>query len=384
MYRSFFYGFVRAKNYLVVKIKIKLAILIDLYKINLLYYFVSIGENMITDKNIFAVKSAISNYYSKYKRLPTITTIVNKTGLTKEIVRRCVDQLKSDKELKKAGPGRPPIKQEDLEGFKPDSELINISNKNKHVRLLFYKIILILIFFGSITISGYYTMTWCRHYLHISLSVTIAAIMVIYSGIGPNLIYKLWKNKNNFIAIISCLSWIIVLFFSMFSTVAGQYDKFIKVELSQKDISERSGAILNAQYENTEDMVDYLKERVRSLERQKTDLADLNRRLLSGPSSRNTAVTLEANRNTLSKININIAELTSKIMALGEIKNNTLIISESKEIKYESIFDWLSGIFKIRADILQLIISIWPAIFLDLIAPLCLLIFETLKENDNE
>lgn len=322
------------------------------------------------------LKILLTKYFLLHEELPEVIWIAEKLEMTVEkvesyiaylekknfiiddkIADEYIDQYQQKRESKlqekynQIEPKEKPI------GAKPSKEKIHIPNKT----ILVFKIALALIGSGATYMSILYSTEWLLSFLSPFNATLLALIMVVYAVGSFELIILLYK-KYLWMSVIFGILWILVTGFSMMSTVAGQYTKRVeeiqsqysdKVEKTQSDNELTTWSDKKAKYENDLDKLDKEYNRIQTI------LAgfDLNK--------------TESNYKLYRNLNWQLHVIKKDRKKLSEsyiihIDSKPEEIVEKEEVNF---YKWLSNIFKVKADALQFWLSLFPAIFIDLIAP---------------
>jgi len=211
--------------------------------------------------------------------------------------------------------------------------------------------------------SIYYTYLWMREFLPTFPAILLSTAMVGFSVIAFETCIILRSNKKRFLMIIFILVWIVVLIFSMTSTIAGLYNA------RSLTLSENVDKIIDREYQSFQNEIYLSKKKELELRleeyRLEYEMLKQDREEADIESKREQLWyrMVEVNRK-IEKIREDIFELQKK-----ELKNKKSIILE-----YIDFYDWLGAkIFKgIGSDKIQFLMSIFPAVFIDIIAPIAL------------
>ena len=234
------------------------------------------------------------------------------------------------------------------------------------------KVSLIFIGVGATFMSINYSYLWLEDFMQWYLAALLSTIMVLFAVISFELIFLVaakihakWKFVP--MAFLAAL-WIIVTSFSIVSTVAGQYDaRLLEAQEKRKEIA-LSGVDL--------DKANLIREKIA---KERTELEKVEREIgrLSGMldeyktadsirESKDLYEDLKWDREEKEKERKAIAKRLEKEQeALAEIG-----IPEKNELDF---YSWVAGLFDLSPDSVQLWLSLFPAIFIDLIAPFSLL-----------
>jgi hypothetical protein len=188
-----------------------------------------------------------------------------------------------------------------------------------------------------------------------------------------NIVWYKWivfEFKENFLIFIFSILWIIVAVFSMGSTVAGQYNKYILTHKEQIKIK---------QHEDTtskELLLEVLKAEENLLLSTIEEKRKYRNHIVSSLEQYNTIeLQIENKRNydnLRSRLTITDNEIEALFVKLDETR--TSIRTNIQEIIYikdtiKDFYEWISFVLNISKDIVQFGFSIIPALFIDIIAP---------------
>lgn len=332
---------------------------------------------------ISSIKEYILRYYKNHGKMPKMNFIQDKFKLTKYQLSQYIKVLTDRGFLK-----------QNYNHYKPDlirERKIKFKERFKgDIILIALRIIMLFIGIGAIILSVYYTAIWLMEFLNPILAILLSAIMVAFSVGVFEVIIIFKENKQYLFMLPFIFLWIIVLCFSMISTVAGQYNQ--RMENTNEDIVEKSSNILDRKgYEILLDEQNELKERIQ----------DKKDELKPFESIMSTFETVEDRENNkwlywdtyekIKKINKNIEKLRNDLIAKrNEIKNYyeekkeegkaAESIEETTEKKI-SFYIWISSILNIDAKYIEFWLSVFPAIFIDIIAPLAVAVSMFLKRK---
>jgi hypothetical protein len=247
------------------------------------------------------------------------------------------------------------------------------------IQIWIIQIVMAIIGVGASIISIYYTSIWLIEFLPIVFAVLLSSIMTAFavSAFETAIIFLSGEITDNKWIKGSAVTgfavlWVVVTFFSIISTVAGQVNEDFK----KKEI--------------VESKVDYNKKQQWSiLQDEKKDLqvrlqehreqSKIYTEVLSGM---NTLEKREDNKgiwwDTNNKLRLNQNNMTKILQQLDSVreKERTMLAeSKTKELITEGniektdFYQWLSKVLNIRADRIQFLLVLLPAVFCDLIAP---------------
>lgn len=269
-----------------------------------------------------------------------------------------------------------------------------ISRKNKKIEnkksgLINWLIRLSSLLLGlvCIVISIYLTSKWFIYigfiFIGIPLSVTYIIFINIVFEFGIKFIL-LKKFRGYFIIFL----WLILVSYSMITTIAGQYNKLVSAE--------------NQRIENDYDfsnqiIIDDLKEEIKDLKNQKLELKTEITSLIEKSNSVNNIEDSYKYKNTIRVNNKRIDKIRKLLKEINKtIENKTIeyhnLIKENKKLSLNedtfkidsgSVYNYFSKITKINPLIIQFILSLFPGLFVDIISPISIALFLFSKDIRN-
>jgi hypothetical protein len=340
-----------------------------------------------TDKDILIrIKDYIRRYHHNHGKVPKQNIIKGKFNLTKYQLSQYIKILTHEGFLK-----------QNYAHYKFDSKAEKIKiikeNKKNDIILVVLRIIMFIIGIGAIILSVYYTAIWLVNYIHPILAYILSAIMIAFS-VGVFEIIIIFKGNKQYLFILPFIFlWLIVLCFSMVSTVAGQYNQ--RIENINEDIIEKSSDILDRKgYEILLEEEKELRERIK----------EKRKELIPFESIMSTFETIQDRENNkwlywdtyekIKKINEYIDKLRNDLEnKRNEIKDyykkkkeegkEVESIEETTERKV-SFYVWISSILNIEPKYIEFWLSVFPAAFVDIIAPLAIAVSMFLKRKENK
>jgi len=222
----------------------------------------------------------------------------------------------------------------------------------------------------SASLLVYYISIYAKENLTNTLAYIRSIVIVVFSFTSFQVIIVLSKQAKNIIGYIGivlfCMFWLLVVIFSMLSTVAGQFQLFsgkqnviIISSTEYNDTITRENELINNRNIILNQINPYLKQLS----------TELNEKQLSDVQYRITLY------------NRAVQKIDDEIKIIRERKAQ---LSNGKNIEQNnSFYTWLSGIIKWPSNNIQLFLYILPALFLDLIGPISFSIFLFLRRKDD-
>lgn len=265
-----------------------------------------------------------------------------------------------------------------------------LKNQIIDLPLLIIRFIMFCIGMGAAYLSIWYTGKWMLEFLKPFLAYMLSTIMVLFSIIVFEVIIILLKNRQIIIIFILSVLWLIVLLFSMVSTIAGQYNQRITNE--NIDIIESADILIDKKHYDL--LLEEEKEIKINIDNKKQEL-----KIFQGIMKNFKTIedrekdkwlywdTYEKIKKINSEIEKKRDELKNKRDEIKtyfkEKKDEQEIVGaiEDTQIKNKPFYEWISEIIKAEVRFIEFWMSVFPAIFIDIIAPLALAISMFLKRK---
>lgn len=235
------------------------------------------------------------------------------------------------------------------------------------------KIILFIIGIGAVYMSIFYSYKWLLDFLDPFRAFILALIMVCFAVSAFELIILFRQRKQFILVVVFSALWIVVTLFSMVSTVAGQYNARMK-SLNDRYEKETKHKISNRKYL---EYIEQKKEYQDTLKMLRQDNIH-HQQLLSNYNKKS----IEEDRKTYNaiywrhrQIKININRTTKLLSQLRNKKSKDKIIKKTSP----DFYMWISGLFFWGPGMIQFWLSVFPALFIDIISPLAFAIIMFIK-----
>ena len=212
------------------------------------------------------------------------------------------------------------------------------------------RVALFVISAGAAIMSIYYSCLWFLERLPFLMALVSAVIMVGYGVLFPEVIADIGHKPVSYII---GFTGIVVILFSMMSTVAGQYNQR-KVNL------EASGASL----------------RLSELRRQEKTLEGS----IASLEAQIEAISQEESESKLYMMRITQEKLDANVEALGAVRLQILEEVDIQGKSRQDFYTWAGSVVGSSPDSFEFWMSLFPALFFDIIAPLGLLV--ALRKRD--
>ena len=253
------------------------------------------------------------------------------------------------------------------------------------------RIILGVIGLGAIGVSIYYTSVWLLEYIPPFLAIFLASIMVVFSTMAFEVVILVFRARQWLMGLGFTILFITVLAFSMMSTIAGQYNQRVKSEnitvVAESETTQaRAGYDLLVKQEGQISAQIQAQQSMRVVYQRLFDSYDTERKEADPKGFADTKAQLDKIDRALGTLNTQLlAKQAAEAKYLAEAKGPGAI--EETKVNTASFFVWVASLFKnkIQGDMLQFYFSVFPAVFVDLIAPFALAfaLFQR-KENSSK
>jgi len=345
--------------------------------------------------DIYAFKKLLISYFKKFNKMPGLAWLRNKTNFDKNKIYELTRQLRKEKFLliknekliinpdialdkprRKVFPQFKKINDKNfitpfsLEKLKKNAHQlfsfkeINKKKLNTNNWIIVLRYILLTIGVGATYMSIYYSDNWLREFLNPFRALLLATIMVTFAVSAFELIILFFQRKRYFLIFVFSFLWAIVTIFSMVSTVAGQYNARIEK--------------LNTQYkqeklvtDNDRKYKEYTEQKEEFLDRKKILTNDI-KQLQNILGQYVTKEMIEENKKQYTNFRWRFYQSKKELNQISKKLKNLRKNTNIKIVKKNSpdFYLWMSRIFRWRADMIQFWLSVFPAMFIDLIAPI--------------
>ena len=231
----------------------------------------------------------------------------------------------------------------------------SIRKKMEQQNNLILKIIkIIATIIGSIltTVSIHFTFGFNKMGMSILWGFLLSASVVCFMSFAFTI--RSYVTKRTTRALIVML-WVLGISYSVFTAVSGQFNDFRKYTASDNSVQIESK---NKIYEK----------QLKALEKKQEEL--LHWREQESEYTLNPDLKVE-NRNTWKDIQTGVEELKKVESDIMNIQEKLLGNINTEVILEETVYNWLAGFLGVSADIIQFIIILFPALFIDLCSTVC-------------
>ncbi len=235
---------------------------------------------------------------------------------------------------------------------------------------------------GAAVISVYYTTIWLLEFLPAAFALLLSSIMIGFSiasfetvilFMSGEVTRSRWVKVS--IATGFILLWIVVSFFSIMSTVAGQYNKHVSNLRDQAKAGISTG---RAQWGILQEQKGELQKRLSDYQKQVTTLTNIMDGMGSVEARKNNAGVWAENQWRLQKANEQMSRIASDLdkvreqerAQIEESRKSGVLLSLAGDLKQvPDFYGWMSTIVKVDRDKVQFWLALFPAVFVDIIGP---------------
>lgn len=236
-----------------------------------------------------------------------------------------------------------------------------------------------LIGFAATVLSIRYTAIFLLEVLPVFWAWYLSSIMVLFSVLAFQIIVVFYRKKRLTLAITCGTLWVIVMLYSMGSTVIGQYNA------RKETFSRNSVAYELVDVAKSKEEIYVQEERLLldRLDARKQDLARYNKLI----SAYDTVEKRDADRRSYNSLATAIAQANTEIkgivVEISELRSKRIEIVGDivKEAPAPNFYEWIASLFMWNPAMVEFLISIIPAIWIDIIAPLGVALGIFLKED---
>lgn len=355
------------------------------------------------------IKKKIHKLIKQKKRFPTLQEMCNILNFNEEQTKKYMGALAEDGKLEKIGDwyrfriNNEIEKEESIEDV-IDRSFVNIEiipiNKDNRGKMIKNKkkkatkkklyglpIYIIQLLMGTIgsgaaIISIYYTTIWLFEFLPWGFALLLSSIMVGFSISAFETIIlfmsgQVTKSKVSkvSISISFIVLWIIVTFFSIMSTVAGQYNKHVanlKTKVKIEGTENISYSLIKEQKKELLQRLSEYRNQISTLNKLISSMSDIKSRNENNKLWKESQYRLYYANKNIQRVNKELNKLRKKESEIIKIskKKGTILTGINTKKEIPNFYGWLSGIFSVDEDKVQFSMSLFPAIFVDIISPI--------------
>lgn len=292
---------------------------------------------------------SIHSLYERDNEFPSIEKINKETGVKTEVIKTALQFYLNKGKLNQVN---------GIYKFPGHSKKQNIMN-------MILRIIMGIVGFGCVMTSIKFTYSFNKLTMPKFWAFVLSSSLIIFTSFCftvREVLKKTNKRQSNLFVVF----YLIGILYSVFTAIAGQYNDYLIN--NQITVDNQIEEITNLKkYELLQERKQRLITQIESYKEQKTSQQKIIDDLSQSPEKKfEYRNTWNNSLKVISNCDDNINKLESQIIEIDEQLINSIKTSERKT---ETIFDWVSRMFNISGDLLQFLISLFPAIFIDLVSP---------------
>ena len=309
---------------------------------------------------------AMQQYYTDYGRVPDVQEIVDTFHMNYETVLRDVEAFVKDEIILKIK-GRFYFNHQKLQ--QAPSHTVETS-RNWPITII--RAAMVVVSIGSLYMSIYYSYQWLIEFLTPFRSGVLAIIMVLYLALSVQ-VSGLLLQRRQWVYMGAVVSTAIVVFvFSVISTIAGQYNATAAVEEEQ----------VSFQISTIDTQIEDVRLRMEQKNREIAVLQNLLEEFDSLEVRTERWTYYITTRNDLQRLNDEFEELRSELNTRIEEQRDTVQEAGAQAAQVGSFYQFLSELTGGTVWVVRFLLSIAPALFIDIVGPIALAIALFLKGEE--
>lgn len=240
-----------------------------------------------------------------------------------------------------------------------------VTEKRQNLLSLILRIIMGIVGIGCVITSIKFTYSFNKLTMPKFWAFVLSASLMIFTSFCFTVRESL-KKTNKHQANIYILFYFIGIIYSIFTAVSGQYNDYLmnnKLTAENKvaeSVAEKRFELLSEQKERYLIQIDEYKIQLLAQQKIIDNLSESPERKFEYNN------TWKQTNNSVEELNEKITAVQNKISEIDEELINAVGYSENKT---KNIFDWISDLLHINGSMLQFLISLFPAVFIDLVSP---------------
>lgn len=343
----------------------------------------------LDEKTIQQVKDFLLAYHKKYQKVAQISEVEKALKIEYRIIQLCYRALE-DKGFFKRNYSQykfdnvQKMQESKIKQFKENLKKVEWDN----IFIIILRIVFLLVGIGAIVMSMIFTYKWgIDRFGDSFLAFVLSLTLIVFSVCAFQVCAIYLGNGQKGYAFIYFLMWFIVLIFSMQSTVAYLYNsrsrKQEQVMIAGNDVTRESmqwNELLKRESEKEID-IKGLKERLVQLN---TLLGqyDSEEKITSGKK------VYDDTNKKVSEQEKKIAVAEKELKAIRDNKDKFLSKEQKagvvQQVKSDDFYQWVASIFGISGDGLEFTINCFPAVFVDIVAPLSINVSLFLRRREKK
>jgi len=348
---------------------------------------------------LYAIKQQVTEYYSRNNKIPSSTELSETFEDTPERIEKYLKFLREKDFIRRDEHGAeyvvidniPPELPEVAESlpFNPEEikqaseQLRQFTGIKKQIlinksMIPMLRYVMFFIGISSMYLSIEFSFLWIKTFLSPFKAMVMAITMVVFGVMCFELIPLLWGRFQRKLAGVFGVLSTVVICFSMVSTVAGQYNN--RMEQIQERSRQNAGA-----WESEKEYSEYKEQRA-ELDKQVETLRSEDSRLTALLLNYQTIEQIEGHKAVYNQLNNakwqnarQQGQLQKKIEALEKTKPKAVQARQEQDF-----YMWVGAVLGVSPDKFQFWLSLFPALFIDLAAPLSIAVFLFVRKQEGE
>ena len=223
---------------------------------------------------------------------------------------------------------------------------------------------------GAAVVSGYFMILKLSQVMPFLLAALLGSIMVCFSVLAFETVIVFLRRHQKTIASLFIGAWFAIWVFTLLACVSGFfsfYSSILKTEIEQTAPQQINRQQLDLVHERQSDLRNNIAEKRKEIEDLQTLVAQMStsmadREKYAGEYA-NAQARLLSREDQLTKLQDDLQATRDQESTL--IASTPSIVTEQRSADF---YGWLSGITGIRSGTLELIVSMFPALLIDLMA----------------
>lgn len=297
---------------------------------------------------------------------PPISVVADKLKVSEEKAQAILQQLKIIK-----GPKFVPSPEE--------QKKIDRIRFFRQLPILSIRYVMGIIGLGASAMSCYYTTIWLEEFLPSFLAFFLSFLMIMFSVLSFQavlIIHKSYERVRLLLIPIFSVLWIVVTLFSMGSTIAGQYNARYQ-QTVQTITSNQTLSADKIQLQLSQDAIKTVEEEITARQRDRDSMLSTLEKIsnMSIDDQQKNAKLYNDTWTRMNAINGRLNQLNDDLKAARQsyqdlVQKDASVLTTTEVQDVKNFYTWIGGVLHINQDQIQFWSSIFPAIFIDIIAPL--------------
>jgi hypothetical protein len=343
----------------------------------------------VDEATILKVKNYLLEYKKKYQRTAQMSETASALKLEYKVVQMCYQEL-ADRGLFKRNYSQYKFEPEAQEE-KPKNVVEQVKAQFKKLQVNFDKffidvlrIVMLCVGIGAIYMSTIFTYDWGIHFFKVSSDAFILSLIMIVFSVVAFQVFQIFKQNGQYgFSAVFFICWVVVLLFSMQSTVAYLYNTRMAKEMQvvSSNVSIDKESLL------WDDLITRESEQKSSIESLKERLSVFDG-LLKGVDPDEDKKMYEDYNKKISETEGKIKESEKELKIIRDSKNDFLSNEQQvgviTKVKKGDFYVWAADILNVDSDMLEFVVSCFPAVFVDVVAPLSISVSLFLRRREKK